>query len=52
MQEMRLALATLLKLYDFKPIPEEMKDAEQVRQYFTLQVKKNSFKCLLKRRSA
>ncbi|KAL1935726.1 hypothetical protein VTP01DRAFT_4866 [Rhizomucor pusillus] len=34
LQEMRLTLATLLRLYDLKPIPEGMKDVEDTRQYY------------------
>lgn len=48
---MRIALATLVKHYDLKPIPQELKDAERTVQYLTAQVEKNSFKVLMKRRS-
>lgn len=51
MQEMRISLATLVKHYDFKTIPQEMEDSKEVRQYLTLQLKKNSFKVLMKRRN-
>lgn len=50
MQEMRLAIATLVKHYDFEPIPQELKDAKDKRQFITLQVAKNSFKIRIKRR--
>ncbi|KAL1933626.1 hypothetical protein VTP01DRAFT_7716 [Rhizomucor pusillus] len=50
-QEMRLSLAMLVRLYDLKAIPEEMEQAEHVRQYQTLQLESNSFKVLMKRRS-
>ncbi|ORZ00125.1 cytochrome P450 [Syncephalastrum racemosum] len=50
LQEMRISLATLVKYYDLKPIPQELEDAKDIRQYLTLQVTKNSFKCLVKPR--
>ncbi|ORY90987.1 cytochrome P450 [Syncephalastrum racemosum] len=50
MQEMRLAIATLVKHYDFKPIPQELEDAKDKRQFITLQVAKNSFRARIKRR--
>ncbi|KAI8379333.1 cytochrome P450 [Radiomyces spectabilis] len=52
LQEMRITIATLVKLYDMKPIPQELKDAEQRRHFITLTVAKNSFKLLMKRREA
>ncbi|ORY97309.1 cytochrome P450 [Syncephalastrum racemosum] len=50
MQEMRLAIATLIKYYDFKSIPQEHDHAKDRRAFITLGVAKNSFKAQIKRR--
>lgn len=50
MQEMRLSIATLIKFYDFKAIPQEHDHAKDRRAFITLGVAKNSFKALVKRR--
>ncbi|CAO3610605.1 unnamed protein product [Cunninghamella echinulata] len=50
LMEMRLVLATLIKLYDFTAIPEEMKASEDVRHFITLTVASNQFKVLMRRR--
>ncbi|KAI8982259.1 cytochrome P450 [Mycotypha africana] len=50
MQEMRIAIATLLKTYDIAPIPQEMEDATSRRHFITMTVQKNSFKIKMKRR--
>lgn len=50
MQEMRLAIATLIKHYDFQPIPQEQLNAKDRRAFITLGIAKNSFKALVKRR--
>ncbi|ORZ19679.1 cytochrome P450 [Absidia repens] len=52
LQEMRLTLATLVKRYEFKPIPEELEAAKDIRQFITLTVQKNSFKVMMKKRQA
>ncbi|KAI8139344.1 cytochrome P450 [Fennellomyces sp. T-0311] len=51
MQEMRLSLANLVKFFDFKAIPAEMESAKERVAYVTMQVKSNSFKILMKRRT-
>lgn len=50
LMEMRLVLATMVKLYDFTPIPEEMTASEDVRHFITLTVASNQFKVLMRRR--
>ncbi|KAI8340558.1 cytochrome P450 [Chlamydoabsidia padenii] len=52
LQEMRLTLSTLMKRYDFKPIPEELEAAKDLRQFITLTVESSSFKVLMKERKA
>lgn len=47
---MRITLATLVKRYDFKAIPEELEAAKDLRQFITLTVEKNSFKVMMKER--
>lgn len=47
---MRLSIATVLKHFDIKPIPSEMKDGEVRRQFVTLRIAKNSFSVKIKRR--
>ncbi|KAL9539184.1 hypothetical protein PS6_011313 [Mucor atramentarius] len=51
LQELRLALANFFKYYEIKPIPKEMKEAENLRQYLTLTVAKGSFLAKVKRRT-
>lgn len=51
LQEMRIAIATLLKTFEIKAIEQEMKDAEDRRQFITLTVPKNSFSIKVKRRN-
>ncbi|KAI8882446.1 cytochrome P450 [Backusella circina FSU 941] len=51
LQEMRVALACLLKYYDIQPIEAEMKDSIDVRHFITLTVKKTSFKIRVKHRN-
>ncbi|CEP11856.1 hypothetical protein [Parasitella parasitica] len=51
LQEMRIAIATLLKTYEIKAIDKEMKDAEDRRQFVTLTVANNSFNIKIKRRN-
>lgn len=51
LQEMRLALANFFKYYEIKPIPEEMEEAKNLRQYLTLTVAKGSFLAKVKRRT-
>ncbi|KAG2203174.1 hypothetical protein INT46_008932 [Mucor plumbeus] len=51
LQEMRIAIATLLKTFEIKAIEQEMKDAEDRRQFITLTVPKNSFNIKIKRRN-
>jgi hypothetical protein len=48
---MRIAIATLLKNFEIKAIEQEMKDAEDRRQFITLTVPKNSFNIKIKRRN-
>jgi hypothetical protein len=48
---MRLALAALVSRYDFMTIPEELDAAQDIRQFITLTVEKNSFKVLMKHRA-
>jgi benzoate 4-monooxygenase len=50
LQEMRITLATLVKRYELKAIPEELENAKDIRQFITLTVEKNSFKVLMKER--
>ncbi|CAO3635624.1 unnamed protein product [Cunninghamella blakesleeana] len=50
LMEMRLVLATMMKLFDFTPIPEEMIASEDVRHFITLTVASNQFKVLMRRR--
>ncbi|CAO3622924.1 unnamed protein product [Cunninghamella echinulata] len=50
LMEMRLVLATLIKLYDFTAIPEEMKASEDVREFITLTVASNQFKVIMRHR--
>ncbi|ORY97299.1 cytochrome P450 [Syncephalastrum racemosum] len=50
MQEMRLAIATLIKHYDFQSMPEELLNAEDRRAFITLGIANNSFKAFVKRR--
>ncbi|CDH57423.1 p450 monooxygenase [Lichtheimia corymbifera JMRC:FSU:9682] len=50
-QEMRLSIATLVRLFDFKAIPEEIANSDERRCFLTLAVKSNSFKVLMKRRN-
>lgn len=48
---MRLSIATLVRLFDFKAIPEEIANSDDRLCFLTLAVKSNSFKVLMKRRS-
>ncbi|SAM08257.1 hypothetical protein [Absidia glauca] len=50
-QEMRLTLVALISRYDFMTIPEEMDAAQDIRQFITLTVEKNSLKVLMKHRA-
>ena len=50
-QEMRLSIANLIKLFDFEAIPEQVAAGEERRTFLTLQVKSNSYKVLMKRRT-
>ncbi|OAD00103.1 cytochrome P450 CYP5313 [Mucor lusitanicus CBS 277.49] len=51
LQELRLALANFFKYYEIKPIPKEMEEATNLRQYLTLTVAKGSFLAKVKRRT-
>ncbi|KAI8641354.1 cytochrome P450 [Parasitella parasitica] len=51
LQEMRIAIATLLKTFEIKAIDQEMEDAKDRRQFITLTVPKNSFNVKIKRRN-
>lgn len=51
LQEMRIAIATLLKTFEIQPIEQEMKDTEDRRQFITLTVPKNRFNIKIKRRN-
>lgn len=51
LQEMRIAIATIMKYFDLQSIPSEMKDATVRRQFITQTIEKNSFKVKVKRRS-
>ncbi|KAI9473437.1 MAG: cytochrome P450 [Benjaminiella poitrasii] len=50
LQEMRIAISTLLKNFEIVPIEQEMKDAQDRRAFVTLTVAKNSFCIKMKRR--
>ncbi|KAI8143148.1 cytochrome P450 [Fennellomyces sp. T-0311] len=50
LQEMRLAIGNLVKLYSFKTIPEQMELAEDRRAFRALELHGNSFKVSMKRR--
>ncbi|CAO3619566.1 unnamed protein product [Cunninghamella echinulata] len=50
LMEMRLSIATLVKHYEFKAIPEELDNAKDLRQFITLTVEKNQFRIKLKPR--
>ncbi|KAI9499056.1 cytochrome P450 [Zychaea mexicana] len=49
-QEMRLTIASLVRLYDFEAIPAEMKASDERTSFVTLSVQSNSFKLYMKRR--
>ncbi|KAI8144336.1 cytochrome P450 [Fennellomyces sp. T-0311] len=50
LQEMRLAIANLIKLYEFKIIPEQLAASDDRRWYGALGIHNNTFKVLMKRR--
>lgn len=50
MQEMRLAMATLIRLYDFEAIPQALKDAQERRCYVIMTLAKDSLLVRMKRR--
>ncbi|KAI7905070.1 cytochrome P450 [Cokeromyces recurvatus] len=50
LQEMRMALASLLKYFEIAPIEQEIKDAQDRRSFVTLTVAKNSVRIKIKRR--
>ncbi|KAI8144334.1 cytochrome P450 [Fennellomyces sp. T-0311] len=52
LQEMRLALGNLVKLYDFEAIAKELSSANERRAFGTLGLKSSSFKVMMKRRTA
>lgn len=52
MQEMRLALSSLLKNFEFLPIEQEMLDAQDIRTFITMTVAKSKFNVKVKRRVA
>ena len=50
LQEMRITLATFLRLYDIAPIEQEMEESKDLRQFITMSVAKGSFNVRVKRR--
>ncbi|KAI9028880.1 cytochrome P450 [Phycomyces nitens] len=52
LNEMRHTIATIIKKYDIKPIPEEMESSKNICGFLTLTVRTGSFKVHLKPRSA
>lgn len=47
---MRLSIASLVKHYDMRAIPEELEHAKDRRQFVTLNIAKHSFKIQIRRR--
>ncbi|CAO3652710.1 unnamed protein product [Mucor hiemalis] len=52
LQEMRLALSSLLKNFELQPIEQEMLDAQDIRTFITMTVAKSKFNVTIKRRTA
>ncbi|KAG2227376.1 hypothetical protein INT45_004332, partial [Circinella minor] len=50
-QEMRLSIANLVKLFDFEAIPEQVAAGEERCAFLTLQIRSNSYKVFMKRRT-
>ncbi|KAI8096496.1 cytochrome P450 [Halteromyces radiatus] len=50
LMEMRLALSTVIKLFDIIAIPDEMEQANDVRHFVTLTVAQNKFNAILRPR--
>ncbi|KAI9009964.1 cytochrome P450 [Phycomyces nitens] len=50
MNEMRLVLATIIKHFEIKPIPDQLIAAEDKRHFLTLTIKPGSFKINMKSR--
>ncbi|KAL0075764.1 cytochrome P450 CYP5313 [Phycomyces blakesleeanus] len=52
MNEMRLAISTIIKHYDIEPISEEMEVARETRYFITLTLASSSFKIRMKHRNS
>lgn len=50
LQEMRLAIAAIVRLFDIESIPQEMENAQDRRQFVTLTLASRSFKVNIRRR--